>query len=519
MADYPFDRGLIIRANGDPVEAGFVATFHETPDGPAVPTKAIDLSTGHTITTNSHGIFEPFHAPAPSGYLKCAGIIQPVRSTAGDGGAATAQAIAEQALAATQSWSAGRGQWFRDMLAAHLNVGPGLTLGTSDAGVITLAAQSGVVGPATVTVTKPVVTVTGSQVDVTARITTTTAKQFDGLNISIARNQAGYPWVASIAVADGQFVNGAKDLVGQTFLSPGDYVAYISRSEDGKATWIHPGTTDAALRAEFTVTATSGGSGGSGLAPSSIGVYQLVYPTSPGDIRNFPANANNIRIAFALDKSGQLRLAGDSPQGRTVLLAELARLRARGCKVIVSIGGMHNVVDFSNTSWVTSGLQYIWNDIGGFDGIDFDMEANMPTAAQHVAVAQAAKAAFGSNLIVTCVPGGGNIEPYYAVAKALNDAGCLDEIGQQFYESKTQITYSSGVRTRIQQAINLGIPASKISVGMMIGTNLTFYWTLAQCQSYMQAAKNEFGVTKCYIWEQSRSQTTEWANAMKAIVG
>ena len=54
MADYPFDRGLIIRANGDPVEAGFVATFHETPDGPAVPTKAMDLSTGHTITTNSH---------------------------------------------------------------------------------------------------------------------------------------------------------------------------------------------------------------------------------------------------------------------------------------------------------------------------------------------------------------------------------------------------------------------------------------------------------------------------------
>ena len=84
MADYPFDRGLIIRANGDPVEAGFVATFHETPDGPAVPTKAMDLSTGHTITTNSHGIFEPFHAPAPSGYLKCAGIIQPVRSTSGE---------------------------------------------------------------------------------------------------------------------------------------------------------------------------------------------------------------------------------------------------------------------------------------------------------------------------------------------------------------------------------------------------------------------------------------------------
>ena len=83
------------------------------------------------------------------------------------------------------------------------------------------------------------VTQNGSQTNFSGFITTTESVQFDGLNISIARDQTGYPWVASTAVSDGQTVNGRYDMSGAlSSLVDGNYVAYVSYSIDGRATWV-----------------------------------------------------------------------------------------------------------------------------------------------------------------------------------------------------------------------------------------------------------------------------------------
>lgn len=82
-------------------------------------------------------------------------------------------------------------------------------------------------------------TVNGSSITVSGTITTTQSTTFSGLNISVARDQTGYPWVFSTAINNGQVVNGTFTLNGtQSGIADGNYVAYVSYSTDGQATWI-----------------------------------------------------------------------------------------------------------------------------------------------------------------------------------------------------------------------------------------------------------------------------------------
>ncbi|QQS19822.1 hypothetical protein IPL85_06195 [Candidatus Saccharibacteria bacterium] len=75
-------------------------------------------------------------------------------------------------------------------------------------------------------------------VSLSGSITTTLPVTFDGLNISVAQDTGGYPWVASTAFANGQTVNGTFNLSGSLTLSAGNFVAYVSYSIDNQATWI-----------------------------------------------------------------------------------------------------------------------------------------------------------------------------------------------------------------------------------------------------------------------------------------
>ena len=82
------------------------------------------------------------------------------------------------------------------------------------------------------------VSVNGSSITVTGVLTTTQSTTFDGLNISVARNETGYPWVFSTALSNGQTVNGTYTLNGsRSGIADGNYVAYISYSLDGQTTW------------------------------------------------------------------------------------------------------------------------------------------------------------------------------------------------------------------------------------------------------------------------------------------
>lgn len=131
-------------------------------------------------------------------------------------------------------------------------------LGASTSGTVSLTSINGgstPVNPAitpsavTVSVSGPIATINGS-------ITTNSPITFDGLNLAVARDQTGYPWVVSTGDISGTTVNGTRTLSGTASLSPGNYVSYVSYSTDGQATWqIGP-------RYQFTVTSSSGGGSG-----------------------------------------------------------------------------------------------------------------------------------------------------------------------------------------------------------------------------------------------------------------
>lgn len=91
----------------------------------------------------------------------------------------------------------------------------------------------------TITASAVTASVSNSSVSLQGSITTTGTVTFDGLNISIARDQSPtYPWVASVAISNGQTVsNNTYNLFGTTSLAEGAYVAYVSYSLDSQATW------------------------------------------------------------------------------------------------------------------------------------------------------------------------------------------------------------------------------------------------------------------------------------------
>lgn len=382
-----------------------------------------------------------------------------------------------------------------------------LVVGTD--GTVTASPVGGGGGTPTITLGTVTANVSGTSVSFTGTITTSGAVQFDGLNISVAQDTTNFPWVASTAVSDGVTVNGTRTLSGSLTLSAGSYVAYVSYSRDDQATW----TTGP--RVSFTVSSQPGGGGSTTYPAKEIAVYNMSWSNSGAALSALPAKTNVIRLAFATQGSGQLRMVGYGPEGKSAFLSTLATRRSGGAKIIASIGGAGYPIDLSNTSARVSDIVYIANDLGGLDGIDIDIEASTLNQSHVLSFAAALKSQFGANFAISMAPNGSNVSTYLTVAVALHNAGNLDSYGQQFYDAEVSLAAAKG---RIQQALDAGLPASKIAVGMMVGSS-SVYWTNAQCRNYMTDIRDSYGITKAYLWENSRAGTSEWVNDMATIFG
>jgi hypothetical protein len=360
--------------------------------------------------------------------------------------------------------------------------------------------------PNTITAGPVTLSVSGTTVNVNGSITTTASTVFDGLNISIARDTTGYPWIGSTAFANGALVNGTRALSGSLSVADGNYVAYVSYSLDGGVTY----TTGP--KTQFTIT--SSGTVSGAYPTKSLAVYAMRWSDSQGPLSAVPAKCNVVRLAFA--NALPLRMTGWGPEGEAASLASLTALRARGCKISVSIGGGGYAIDLSNTSARVADMQFIASQLGGIDGMDIDIEGSSIVQSQVLAFAAGCKAIFGPNFHVTMVPNGSNISQYLPVAVALHNAGNLDAFGQQFYDAPVSLAAAKG---RIQEAINAGLPVSKYEVGMMIANDAS-HWTNAQCLSYMTDIRNTWPTIKgAYLWENSRAGTAQWATDIAGVLG
>lgn len=267
----------------------------------------------------------------------------------------------------------------------------------------------------------------------------------------------------------------------------------------------------------LTDTVTTHGAGG-GSAPmpypaKAVGLYHMMWSNSGSPaLSTTPANVNNVRLAFA--QGDPPSLVGWASESQSAFVAAANNLRAQGKRIILSIGGAGGHVNVGNRQAFVNGILAVNAQIT-LDGIDWDLEGPSMSPTDVVWIAQQLDAARGAHMANTMVPNGSNVSQYLPVAKALQDAGLLDEYGQQFYDAVVSKEAALG---RINQAIDYGIPENKISIGMMVGS-ADVYWTIQECLDNVTWIKQQRPNLKGgYLWEAGRSGTASWASQVGALL-
>ena len=260
-----------------------------------------------------------------------------------------------------------------------------------------------------------------------------------------------------------------------------------------------------------------GGSGVNGPLPANVvAVYKMMWSVNGPNLGAVPSTFNVINLAFG--QGTPPSLVGWGSQGQASFLADLAAKVAAGVRIHLSLGGAGGAIDISNRAAIKSGLTNIRNALGGnLHGIDWDLEgsANLGSA-DCVDISSWCKSTFGANFAITFAPNGSNQAQYRTAAAACQAAGCLDMIGQQYYDAVVSLSAAIG---NINAYLAAGIPQSKMSVGMMIGSS-SIYWTNQQARDNMAAIRAQFPqITKAYLWEATRSGTAQWATDMRAVIG
>jgi hypothetical protein len=253
-------------------------------------------------------------------------------------------------------------------------------------------------------------------------------------------------------------------------------------------------------------------SSGSEYPNREIAVYKMLWSVNYPPIASVPAEVNVVRLAFAQGSPPQL--VGWGREGKASLLAGIATLRARGCKITVSVGGSGGAFDTRNRTAFVAGIDAIDGQLGGqLDGLDWDLEAGAMVRADVVAIGQDL-ARRHPDWGFSFAPNGSNVSQYLPAAVEYQRLGLLSSYGQQFYDAPVSVSAAGG---RIAEAIIAGIPPAKIAVGMMVGSS-SVYWTNAQCKANMTALAREYGVHRAYLWEAARAGTAEWARDMRVII-
>ena len=251
-----------------------------------------------------------------------------------------------------------------------------------------------------------------------------------------------------------------------------------------------------------------------------IAAYKKMFSGDPGALSSYSNHVNVVFLAFAAQHTGPLRLVGYSGQGKTSLMADIKARQAAGGKVSVSIGGAGNPINTSNTTSFVNDFAAIGTDLGFVpDGIDWDLE-HWNNTSEIVAISKALKARYGVNFGVTYSVGGvgsqADIDNRVNTGIALQQAGALDAFSWQLYDTVVDL---STAKWRLGTLIQAGLPASKVTVGMMLGSTAN-YWDNAEAKAYMTDIKASMGLTRTALWTEGWSAAdNQWAADMKSVIG
>ncbi|MFP4897495.1 glycosyl hydrolase family 18 protein, partial [Paraburkholderia sp. EG304] len=148
-----------------------------------------------------------------------------------------------------------------------------------------------------------------------------------------------------------------------------------------------------------------------GLPAKVQSLYHMMWSNSGSpQLRNLPSQVNVVNLSFL--QGDEPRLVGWGSQSEASFLADAKELRARGVRIVASIGGAGGHVNVANREAFVRGVMNV-NAKLPLDGIDWDIEGSTPMAASDVVwISKRLKELRGDKFAITLAPNGSNIDQY-----------------------------------------------------------------------------------------------------------
>jgi chitinase len=267
--------------------------------------------------------------------------------------------------------------------------------------------------------------------------------------------------------------------------------------------------------------------------PSKVlGCYYTAWDTGTYKITDVPTDFNVIYLFHCKPNgsavNGSWNNVGDGSFmfefGNDVTRDQVQACRARGQKVLLTVGGAGAGYAWDNrdksTNFVNS-FKALADGFGGVDGIDFNnYEAGIVTSdnfaavsAEMVWISQQLKAAYGDNFAVTSPPQP-NDTLQQALMAALKNAGVLTYCAPQFYDWSgfNAVGYiKNATDTWVSQ-----IGAGNVAIGL--AANYSNGPSLDDCAREWNAIKGAYpGIRGMFCWSAQTNMQggNTWGSAMK----
>lgn len=284
------------------------------------------------------------------------------------------------------------------------------------------------------------ITVSINQYASTAAMSAPTFELWDGTSARIGATQTGTVSTSSAHVD-------TANIVGVTYSQLATLrVRFYAHGTTGNVQSIDYVTLDAVPQKTLTDAGTAT-DGMSDLDPGGkyAGGYYPIWEPMPR-LLNVNQNYQHIILFEALpvggaDGSGALVWDSwdDTNSSYTNRVADIAACRARGQKIIMSIGGDTGDMNFTSrakSQTCIDSIRTLATALGGIDGIDWDnFETVSPVTAEYVWMGQQLKSAsyFGSSFIIQSAAGPWRASELSTFFNALFDGGALDYVMPMFY--------------------------------------------------------------------------------------
>ncbi|HZY18810.1 MAG TPA: glycosyl hydrolase family 18 protein [Ramlibacter sp.] len=207
--------------------------------------------------------------------------------------------------------------------------------------------------------------------------------------------------------------------------------------------------------------------------------------------------------------------------GANISTAQIQEVRARGQKVVLTVGGAGQGFNYTNRAQSTNcvnSIQAIIASMGGIDGIDFNnYEAGIGTdPGEMIWIAQQLIAAYGPDFIITTPPQP-NAGADLSLCQAMANAGVLTYAAPQFYDW-SGFNEPGYISSRIQEwAAALG--PDKIMLGL--SANYANGPSMGDCLrewSAAAAAHPQLRGTFCWNAQSNLAGGNAWGSAMKSML-